>query len=116
LSYITRDFLIEFVNAIVHKEGQGKKPVYNLHRWWARRMGTTFRMILLTALSRELDPVEQTSATATSARSTTKPPASTAQVAFCLAKRTEIWYTILSSQIEKGDYRVLAPVIPVPNS
>jgi hypothetical protein len=46
LSYITRDFPIEFVNAIVHKEVQGKKPIYNLHRWWARRVGTTFRMML----------------------------------------------------------------------
>ncbi|MBC8446494.1 MAG: DUF1156 domain-containing protein [Chloroflexi bacterium] len=57
MPYITRDFPIEFVNAIVHKEVQGKKPIYNLHRWWARRVGTTFRMMLLTALSRELDPV-----------------------------------------------------------
>jgi adenine-specific DNA methylase len=51
MPYITRDFPIEFVNAIVHKEVQGKKPIYNLHRWWARRVGTTFRMMLLTALS-----------------------------------------------------------------
>jgi adenine-specific DNA methylase len=57
MPYITRDFPIEFVNAIVHKEVQGKKPIYNLHRWWARRVGTTFRMMLLTALSRELDLV-----------------------------------------------------------
>jgi hypothetical protein len=32
LSYITRDFPIEFVNAIVHKEVQGKKPIYGQHR------------------------------------------------------------------------------------
>ncbi len=55
MPYITRDFPIEFVNAIVHKEVQGKKPIYNLHRWWARWVGTTFRMMLLTALSRELN-------------------------------------------------------------
>jgi adenine-specific DNA methylase len=36
MPYITRDFPIEFVNTIVHKETQGKKPIYNLHRWWAR--------------------------------------------------------------------------------
>lgn len=35
MPYITRDFPIEFVNATVHKEVQGKKPIYNLHRWWA---------------------------------------------------------------------------------
>ena len=32
MPYTTRDFPIEFVNAIVHKEMQGKKPIYNLHR------------------------------------------------------------------------------------
>jgi len=58
MPYITRDFPIEFVNAIVHKEVQGKKPIYNLHRWWARRVGTTFRMILLTSLSRALDSAD----------------------------------------------------------
>ncbi len=58
MPYLERDFPIEFVNAIVHKEVQGKKPIYNLHRWWARRVGTTFRMMLLTALSRKLDSDE----------------------------------------------------------
>jgi hypothetical protein len=58
MPHITYNFPIEFVNAIVHKEVQGKKPIYNLHRWWARREGTTFRMVLLTALSRELDLVK----------------------------------------------------------
>jgi hypothetical protein len=32
MPYITRDFPIEFVNAIVHKEVQGKKPIYNSSR------------------------------------------------------------------------------------
>ena len=31
MPYITRDFPIEFVNAIVHREVQGKKSIYNLH-------------------------------------------------------------------------------------
>jgi hypothetical protein len=37
MPYITRDFPIEFVNAIVHKEVQGKKPIHNLHRLFPRR-------------------------------------------------------------------------------
>jgi uncharacterized protein YuzE len=32
MPYITRDFPIEFVNTIVHKEVQGKKPIYGPHR------------------------------------------------------------------------------------
>lgn len=32
MPYITRDFPIEFVNAIAHKEVRGKKPIYNSSR------------------------------------------------------------------------------------
>jgi len=39
MPYITRDFPIEFVNAIVHKEMPGKKSINNLHRWWAACSG-----------------------------------------------------------------------------
>ena len=37
MRYLGRDFPIEFVNAIVHKEVQGKKPIYNLHRLFPQR-------------------------------------------------------------------------------
>jgi len=36
MPYITRDFHIELIKAIVHKEVQGKKPIYNLYRWRVR--------------------------------------------------------------------------------
>src|SRR3984893_6338373 len=29
-------------------EGNAKKPVYMMHKWWARRLGVVFRMLLLT--------------------------------------------------------------------
>src|SRR5687767_5025899 len=34
-------------------EANCKKPVYTMHRWWARRLGVVFRMLLLAEGSRE---------------------------------------------------------------
>jgi putative DNA methylase len=31
------------------KEGNSKKPIYMMHKWWARRLGPVFRMLLLGA-------------------------------------------------------------------
>jgi hypothetical protein len=31
------------------KEGNSKKPIYTMHRWWARRIGAVFRLLLLGA-------------------------------------------------------------------
>lgn len=30
------------------REGNRKKPIYAMHKWWARRLGTVFRMLLVT--------------------------------------------------------------------
>lgn len=34
-------------------EGNCKKPVYTMHKWWARRLGVVFRMLLLSEASGE---------------------------------------------------------------
>src|SRR5690349_10611102 len=31
------------------KEGNSKKPIYMIHKWWARRLGSVFRLLLLGA-------------------------------------------------------------------
>lgn len=31
------------------KEGNSKKPIYTMHKWWARRLGSVFRLLLLGA-------------------------------------------------------------------
>lgn len=31
------------------KEGNSKKPIYMMHKWWARRLGSVFRLLLLGA-------------------------------------------------------------------
>ena len=36
------------VSRLSLREGNSKKPVYGMHKWWARRLGTVFRTLLLT--------------------------------------------------------------------
>jgi putative DNA methylase len=36
-------------------EGNAKKPVYAMHKWWARRLGVVFRMLLLSQAGRDPD-------------------------------------------------------------
>ncbi len=49
MKYIEKDFPIEKLNEIARKEGNAKKPIYQIHKWWARRLGSVFRTILLTS-------------------------------------------------------------------
>jgi len=50
---IERGFPIERVNEIAEKEGRAKmyyRPIYTMHKWWARRLGCVFRTISLYSL------------------------------------------------------------------
>ena len=52
MKYIEKDFPIERLNEIARREGNDKRwgrPVYQIHKWWARRLGCVFRSILLTS-------------------------------------------------------------------
>ncbi|WP_276302634.1 DUF1156 domain-containing protein [Halorussus lipolyticus] len=57
---IERGFPIERVNEIAEKEGRAKqwyRPIYTMHKWWARRPGCLFRAIALYALlDDDMDP------------------------------------------------------------
>ena len=60
---IERGFPIEQVNDIAEKEGWGGarqwyRPIYTMHKWWARRMGSVFRSICLYSLVDDPDEVE----------------------------------------------------------
>ncbi len=47
-------FPIEQVNEIANKEAHAKRyyrPVYTMHKWWARRLGSVFRTMILYALA-----------------------------------------------------------------
>lgn len=58
---IEMDLPIEQLNSIALAEGNCKKPVYQMHKWWARRLGSVFRMITLATFTpaRELETLWQ---------------------------------------------------------
>lgn len=53
---IEKDFPIEKVNEIANEEGKGGtsrpafEPLLYLHKWWARRLGSVFRTIIISTL------------------------------------------------------------------
>lgn len=50
------DFPIEQVNEIAEREAYAKekyRPIYFIHKWWARKLGSVFRTIILYSLSDE---------------------------------------------------------------
>jgi adenine-specific DNA methylase len=58
---IERGFPIERVNEIAEKESRAKKhyrPIYTMHKWWARRPGCLFRAITLYSLLDEDTEIE----------------------------------------------------------
>ncbi len=58
---IEKGFPIERVNEIVQKEGRAKRwyrPIYTMHKWWARRTGAVFRTICLYSLLDDPEKVE----------------------------------------------------------
>jgi len=50
LARIEHNFPIEQVNPLAEREANAKRPIYMLHKWWARRLGCVFRTIVLSAL------------------------------------------------------------------
>ncbi|UZE92464.1 MAG: DUF1156 domain-containing protein [Methanosarcinales archaeon] len=49
LARIERDCPIEEMYHIALREGNKKRPIYEVHKWWARRLGSNFRMLLKSA-------------------------------------------------------------------
>lgn len=45
--YIEYDFPLLEVNRLAVKEANAKKPIYTMHKWWARRLSCVFRTVLL---------------------------------------------------------------------
>lgn len=40
---------IEELYSLARREGNSKKPIYEIHKWWARRLGHVFKLLLLAA-------------------------------------------------------------------
>jgi adenine-specific DNA methylase len=58
---IERGFPIERVNEIAAKEGRAKmyyRPIYTMHKWWARRLGCVFRTMTLYSLLDDPEKIE----------------------------------------------------------
>nr|MDO8082128.1 DNA methyltransferase [Candidatus Freyarchaeota archaeon] len=51
MKFIEKSFPVQYLNSVAKAEGNSKKPVYQMHKWWARRLGSVFRMILLSAFN-----------------------------------------------------------------
>ena len=47
----TEQIPIEWLHYMALREGNSKKPVYRIHKWWARRLGSVFRTLLLLAVT-----------------------------------------------------------------
>ncbi len=45
----SKRFPVERINPLALAEGNAKRPVYRMHKWWARRLSSVFRAILLAA-------------------------------------------------------------------
>ena len=56
---IERDLDIEGLASLARREGNSKKPVYEMHKWWARRLSVNFRMFLICATSEPTDSLEE---------------------------------------------------------
>ncbi|PHQ44028.1 DNA methyltransferase [Halorubrum sp. C191] len=58
---IERGFPIELINDIGEKESRAKqwyRPVYTMHKWWARRLGCVFRAVSLYSLLDDRSQIE----------------------------------------------------------
>jgi len=47
MRFLERTFPVDYLNPVAMAEGNAKKPIYRMHKWWARRLGSVFRMITL---------------------------------------------------------------------
>jgi adenine-specific DNA methylase len=49
---IEGDFPFEYISEVAEIESWRKelyRPIYHMHKWWARRLGTVFRAVILGA-------------------------------------------------------------------
>ena len=51
LSKLEKDIDLTPLFPLARREGNSKKPVYQMHKWWARRLGVNFRFFILNATS-----------------------------------------------------------------
>ena len=88
-------FPIEFLSTLAEAESWRKdiyRPIYHLHKWWAKRLGSVFRGIILGAIVDEGTPLQEAFyAKSASSRKTVLDPfmgsGTTGEVALKLGRR-----------------------------
>lgn len=48
-SYLENGFPVSKLHAIAAAQGNSKMPIYLIHKWWARRLGSVFRALLISS-------------------------------------------------------------------
>lgn len=59
MKVIENDFPFEVIDPIAENESYRKeinRPIYHIHKWWAKRLGTVFRSIVSGSLSQNVWP------------------------------------------------------------
>ncbi|MBS7279615.1 MAG: DUF1156 domain-containing protein [Candidatus Freyarchaeota archaeon] len=57
MPYVLEGFPIDEIDELAWRESNVRKPVYHIHRWFARRVGSTFRALLLGTFLKD-DPMK----------------------------------------------------------
>ncbi|NHJ14571.1 MAG: hypothetical protein EAX95_12905 [Candidatus Thorarchaeota archaeon] len=53
LPFIDKDFPTEEIDRLAWSESNSRKPIYHMHKWFARRVGCTYRALILSAFRHE---------------------------------------------------------------
>lgn len=48
-TFLENGFPIEELHHLALMEGNSKRPIYQIHKWWARRLGSVFRTLLISS-------------------------------------------------------------------
>lgn len=51
--FIDSDFPVEEIDRIAWSESNSRKPIYHMHKWFARRVGCTYRALILASFAEE---------------------------------------------------------------
>jgi adenine-specific DNA methylase len=111
---IERGFPIERVNEIAEKEGRAKmhyRPIYTMHKWWARRLGCVFRTICLYTLlesSNEIEVYEPGESTKASEYADSKAELEAILDSVSMQDPESLW-DIYSKDVRVDDKKILDP-------
>ena len=51
MAYIEKNLPTEELGKLAHKEAHARSPIYQMHKWWARRSSSVFRMFVLASFA-----------------------------------------------------------------